>query len=664
MRMRSILVFSALVGVALRSDGVPSQDACRVSQDPSASWLLELPVTPALAAPPARAAGAIAVDDLDGEWSGDMTLATVQSPLKQVESMMAPYVGMTKPLRGDAVPSSDTVRMTFSAGGSPFTCPFTFDSGHLVCDTTTSGHSMHWAGAVVRDGSRLRIDGSWQTSHPMLRMTGRFRLEKPAAPDPEIEILYPAGKSPQVFVTGWPFGVRCIEHKGTKDEKDISKQAAWSGTGRFDPPVGERVVSHFSAVGWNKLTVTCGDAKRSIALLTVSTLGYARVGDKAQTPSDAHGCPSCAHTAAGPIVSGSPTVTIDGRPAARVGDRGIHNACCGTNAFTIVTGSPSVLIDGRPAAIRAVDRTYGSRTQHCGGVGSVIEGSDGDGVPRGNPGLDEVTGGGGGGFFGMPFGAGGGTATGPGTGPAGRGSNRSGKPPAPSAAPPPLVTGSTAIPPPAPIAEARGNETPVFEAPRSELRVIRNTAPGATRPSASLVVLPASRASRGADGSLSLERGAVVVTTLGGAKQTVMTPEGSITLGSQARIARVDDGIDVALLSGAAKISPRSGVPFDLTEGSRVRFTAKGPKAPASRLATSDLASTFASFAYPESASVPREGSLVALPTWILLAALVAALGLVGLVVALAIVARRRRPAPVVGSQRGPSHLPQPPPRA
>ncbi|MCK7483771.1 MAG: PAAR domain-containing protein [Candidatus Moduliflexus flocculans] len=38
----------------------------------------------------------------------------------------------------------------------------------------------------------------------------------------------------------------------------------------------------------------------------------------------------------------------------------MHSGCCGPNTYTIVSGDPSVLIDGRPAAIK------GSQTKHCG----------------------------------------------------------------------------------------------------------------------------------------------------------------------------------------------------------------------------------------------------------------------------------------------------------
>ena len=52
--------------------------------------------------------------------------------------------------------------------------------------------------------------------------------------------------------------------------------------------------------------------------------GAGRRGDKAQVPSDSHGCTGCPHPALGPAVCGSSNVNINGIPALRVGDQGIH----------------------------------------------------------------------------------------------------------------------------------------------------------------------------------------------------------------------------------------------------------------------------------------------------------------------------------------------------
>ena len=97
--------------------------------------------------------------------------------------------------------------------------------------------------------------------------------------------------------------------------------------------------------------------------------GAGRIGDKAQCPSDAHGCPGCAHGVIGPGVAGSPDVVINDRPALRVGDPGIHSACCGPNTWKAAQGSATVFINDKPAY------RMGDMSQHCGGVGKLIEGS-------------------------------------------------------------------------------------------------------------------------------------------------------------------------------------------------------------------------------------------------------------------------------------------------
>lgn len=97
--------------------------------------------------------------------------------------------------------------------------------------------------------------------------------------------------------------------------------------------------------------------------------GAGRVGDKAQCPADAHGCPGCAHSVIGPAVAGSGDVLINGKPALRLNDPGIHAACCGPNQWTATAGSGTVVINGKPA------HRMGDMTTHCGGVGQLIEGS-------------------------------------------------------------------------------------------------------------------------------------------------------------------------------------------------------------------------------------------------------------------------------------------------
>lgn len=97
--------------------------------------------------------------------------------------------------------------------------------------------------------------------------------------------------------------------------------------------------------------------------------GAARLGDKSMAPVDAHGCPACPHSVQGPAVQGSPDVLIDYMPAVRLGDAGIHMACCGPNTWTATAGSGTVLINQMPAV------RLGDSTTHCGGPGTMINGS-------------------------------------------------------------------------------------------------------------------------------------------------------------------------------------------------------------------------------------------------------------------------------------------------
>ncbi|TBW34598.1 hypothetical protein EYW49_17775 [Siculibacillus lacustris] len=94
-----------------------------------------------------------------------------------------------------------------------------------------------------------------------------------------------------------------------------------------------------------------------------------RLGDKAFNPADAHGCPACPHPVIGPAIAGSPNVYVNERPALRVSDPGMHAACCGPNTWKVAAGSSTVLINGLPAA------RVGDMTAHCGGMGTLVEGS-------------------------------------------------------------------------------------------------------------------------------------------------------------------------------------------------------------------------------------------------------------------------------------------------
>jgi uncharacterized Zn-binding protein involved in type VI secretion len=94
-----------------------------------------------------------------------------------------------------------------------------------------------------------------------------------------------------------------------------------------------------------------------------------RLGDKSLVPADAHGCPACPHCCVGPAVSGSPNVMVNGQPALRITDNGIHAACCGPNTWIATKGSGTVLINNLSA------HRLGDMDTHCGGVGSMITAS-------------------------------------------------------------------------------------------------------------------------------------------------------------------------------------------------------------------------------------------------------------------------------------------------
>jgi uncharacterized Zn-binding protein involved in type VI secretion len=97
--------------------------------------------------------------------------------------------------------------------------------------------------------------------------------------------------------------------------------------------------------------------------------GQGRLGDKANVPLDAHGCPACPHPAIGPAIQGSPDVNVNRRPALRVDDPGIHSACCGANTWNATEGSLTVFINGKAA------HRMGDKNRHCGGMGKLVEGS-------------------------------------------------------------------------------------------------------------------------------------------------------------------------------------------------------------------------------------------------------------------------------------------------
>ena len=96
--------------------------------------------------------------------------------------------------------------------------------------------------------------------------------------------------------------------------------------------------------------------------------GQARIGDNA-LGIDKHRCPKCLHVVSGPATQGSPDVFVNGLPAVRNKDCGIHAVCCGSNTWNANGGSPTVFINDE-MAFRILDPT-----EHCGGVGIQVVGS-------------------------------------------------------------------------------------------------------------------------------------------------------------------------------------------------------------------------------------------------------------------------------------------------
>lgn len=192
----------------------------------------------------------------------------------------------------------------------------------------------------------------------------------PLAQNIQLSLTYPAGKSPKVFTKGWVFGAVCLVNPGTREQIDNSGNVRWKGTGTFTPDRGPLSRPVFTRPGTNSITlyvekdgkVVC---ENTFTVEAVDPQGYARVGGLAHCPAYAMGCPACPHPVTGPILSGSPNVFIDGLPAARAGDPGMHAGGCGPTSYVIKTGDPNVLIDGKPAA-RVGDQT------HSGGVGRII----------------------------------------------------------------------------------------------------------------------------------------------------------------------------------------------------------------------------------------------------------------------------------------------------
>ena len=182
-----------------------------------------------------------------------------------------------------------------------------------------------------------------------------------------LRLTYPVGYSPNVFTTGWVFGAGC-----TFENEDYSDSVRWTGSGSFSPEQGKLSRPAFSSTGTNTITLSVTikgqEYRQTFNVNAVSPAGYAHIGMNARCDSYSLGCTACPHTTLGPITTGSSQVFINGKPAARVGDKGVAVGGCGPSDFEIVSGNGQVLIDGRPAAM------IGSETRHAGGIGKIIGG--------------------------------------------------------------------------------------------------------------------------------------------------------------------------------------------------------------------------------------------------------------------------------------------------
>jgi uncharacterized Zn-binding protein involved in type VI secretion len=95
-----------------------------------------------------------------------------------------------------------------------------------------------------------------------------------------------------------------------------------------------------------------------------------RLGDRSLVPKDDHRLPDCSHKCIGPAQTGSPNVDVNGRPALRVTDSGVHHRCCKANTWVAIKGSTTVFINNLEA------HRLGDADQHCGGPGYMVEGSE------------------------------------------------------------------------------------------------------------------------------------------------------------------------------------------------------------------------------------------------------------------------------------------------
>jgi hypothetical protein len=103
-----------------------------------------------------------------------------------------------------------------------------------------------------------------------------------------LELTYPVGASPKVFATGWVFGAKCVLNPGTQEQQDISNQVRWLGDAVFAPNIGSLSRPTFNKIGENvillEITVSGKTVREQYTISTVTTTGYACLGDQAQCP--------------------------------------------------------------------------------------------------------------------------------------------------------------------------------------------------------------------------------------------------------------------------------------------------------------------------------------------------------------------------------------------
>lgn len=105
----------------------------------------------------------------------------------------------------------------------------------------------------------------------------------------------------------------------------------------------------------------------------MSAAGRAAMIDFALCPAHAcRNCKRCPHTVIGPPIWGASEVFINGYPALRLLDFGIHAACCGPNVWVALmcTQVREVMIEGQTAFC------VSDITLHCGkSLGMLMTGS-------------------------------------------------------------------------------------------------------------------------------------------------------------------------------------------------------------------------------------------------------------------------------------------------